>query len=420
MPNRMQGTRSFLKAFVFIALAATPVYFFSIIYKYAANVPYWDDYSAILDFLIRYQDAEGAFQRLGMLFAQHNEHRIALGNLATLVMYELTGTVDFRAMIFFGNAALLGMVLVFYRMFDADVRKPLYFIPVVFFLFQFQFGHTIFWAMASVSNFYVLLFTFSSLLVLEKGGRPFYMAAFLLAALASVTQGSGIFALVSCALLLLLKKDLRGLAAWGALSAVVLALYFGFYEKPPEHPSMVKAVFEEPVNTVEYFFTLAGASFPFPFIAGLVFAVLFVLLTFKGYYRKNPALYCGLVYVFLTVAATSLARSGLGIEGALSSRYKIVSALFPILLYMAFFEHFKEKTPWRRVFFPAVLAGALVFNIHANATETYKARNLYNLLTEGMKWWVTGAPSLKYPDQETANRILVESIERGIYKPDFR
>ncbi|MCL4873054.1 hypothetical protein KJ039_03130 [bacterium] len=405
------------RALVFAALAAPPVYFFSIIHKYAANVPYGDDYSAILDFLLRYQDADGALQKLGMLFAQHNEHRIAFGNLATVAMYKLTGTVDFRSMIFFGNAALLGLVLVFYRMFHASGRKPLYFIPVVLFLFQFQFGHTIFWAMASVSNFYVLLFTFSSLLVLERGGRPFYMAAFLLAALASVTQGSGIFALVSCALLLALKRDLRGLAAWGALSAVVLALYFGFYEKPPEHPSMAEAVFEEPVNTIRYFFTLAGASFPFPFLAGLVFAALFIVLTLKGHYRKNPALYCGIVYVFLTVAATSLARSGLGIEGALSSRYKIVSALFPVLLYMAFFEH---KTPWKRIFFPAVLAGALVFNIHANIMETHKARNLYYLLTEGMKWWATGAPSLKYPDQETANRILVESIKRGIYKPGFR
>ncbi|MBW7957512.1 MAG: hypothetical protein H3C68_06415 [Deltaproteobacteria bacterium] len=408
------------RALVFAALAAPPVYFFSIIYKYAANVPYWDDYSAILDFLIRYQDADGALQRLGLLFAQHNEHRIAFGNLATVVMYKLTGMADFRAMIFFGNAALLGLVLVFYRMFHADGRKPLYFIPVVFFLFQFQFGNTIFWAMASVSNFYVLLFTFAALLLLERGGRPFFTAAFLLAALASVTQGSGIFALAACALLLALKKELRGLSAWGALSAVVLALYFGFYEKPPGHPSVMQAIFEEPVNTIRYFFTLAGASFPLPFLAGLVFAILFIFLTLKGYYRKNPALYCGLVYVFLTFAVTALARSGFGIEGALSSRYKIVSVLLPILMYMAFFEHNKEKTPWKRIFFPAVMAGALVFNIHANVMETHKARNLYHLLTEGMKWWVTGAPSLKYPDQETANRILLESIERGIYKPDFR
>ncbi|MBE7415150.1 MAG: hypothetical protein HS130_07950 [Deltaproteobacteria bacterium] len=159
------------RALVFAALAAPPVYFFSIIHKYAANVPYGDDYSAILDFLLRYQDADGALQKLGMLFAQHNEHRIAFGNLATVAMYKLTGTVDFRSMIFFGNAALLGLVLVFYRMFHASGRKPLYFIPVVLFLFQFQFGHTIFWARHR-SRTSTCSSSLSSLLVLERG-RPF-------------------------------------------------------------------------------------------------------------------------------------------------------------------------------------------------------------------------------------------------------
>ena len=402
---------------IIAALAAPPVYFYSIIYKYAVNVPYWDDYSAILDFLIRYQDADGALQRVLLLFAQNNEHRIAFGNLATVAMYKLTGMVDFRAMVFFGNAALLGLVLVFYRMFRPAEWKPLYFMPVVLFLFQPQFCDNMLWAMASVSNFYVLPFSFASLLLLQRGGRLFFAAAFLLAALSSVTQGSGIFSFAACALLLALKRDFRGLAVWCALSFAVLASYFWSYERPAHHPSVMKTVLEVPDIALEYFVTFTGASFPFPFFAGLIIIFLFVFLTFKGYYRKNPAVYCGLVLVFLTAAVAAVTRSGFGVEQALSSRYRIFSALFPILLYMAFFEHLQGRRILAKVFFPAVLAGSLMFNINANIIGLGKIQTINALFRNSITLWTMGADTLLCQDKERAHHILTESIERGLYNP---
>ncbi len=405
---------------IFAALAAPPVFFYAVVFKYAVNVPIWDDYAAILDFLLRYQDADGALSRLRMLFAQHNEHRIAFGNLSTVVMYEISGQVDFRTMIFFGNAALLGLVTVFCLLFREDGRKALYFIPVVLFLFHLQFYDAAMWAMASVSNFYVLFFSFGSILLLRKDGRFFFALAFFLAALASVTQGSGIFALAACALFLFLKRDFRGLALWCALSGAVLALYFVNYVKPAHHPSVMEAVFSAPLNTLRYFFTFTGASFPVPLLAGLIFSFLFLFLTWKGYHRKNPALYCALAYVFLTAAVTALTRSGFGIEQALSQRYRIVSALFPMLIYMAFSEFLQGSRLKARVFFPAVLAGALVFNLYVNITGLKEVRIQNIVPREGLARWDAGLNGLLYPDDATANRIMVKSIARGLYKPDYR
>lgn len=405
--------------FLFAAIVAPPFFFYSIVYKYAVNIPYWDDYAAILEFLLRYQDADGALPRLKILFAQHNEHRIAFGNLATVIIYKLIGGVDFRALIFFGNAALLGLVLAFYRMFQQMKTKAFFFIPVVLFLFQFQFCDNIMWAMASVSNYYVLTFSFASLLLLQRDGRLFFIGAFFLAALSSVTQGSGILTFVAGALLITLKRDLRGLAAWSVLSVTVLALYFGNYEKPPDHPSITDAILKEPIHALHYFFTFIGASFPFPFFAGLLFAVLFIFLTLKRYYRKNPAVYCGIVYVFLIAAVAALTRSGFGVEQALSSRYRIVSALFPILMYMAFSDHLRCWKLWERLFLPAILTGSLIFNINANITGLKNIRKINTLFRDSVTMWTLGAQSLLYHDKEKANRILIESINRGLYRPNL-
>ncbi len=413
-------TAAAYKAFVFALLAAPPAFFYFIVFRYSSNVPIWDDYEVILDFLLRYQDADGALQKLRLVFAQHSEHRLAFSNVATLALYKLSGAIDLRSVIRFGSLGLAALVLVFYWTFRERERKALYFAPVVLFLFQPQFYEAMMWAMASVSNFYVLVFSFGSILLLRKDGRFFFALAFFLAALASVTQGSGIFALAACALFLLLKRDFRGLALWCALSGTVLALYFGFYEKPANHPSVTKAVLVRPVNTLRYFFTFIGASFPYPFLMGLVFASFFLFLTWRGYYRKNPALYCGLVYVFMTAAVTALTRSGFSVEQALSSRYRIVSVLFPMLMYMAFSEFLQGRRLKAAVFFPAVLAGAVLFNVHANVSEFRKfpGDNFYR--NESMRRWAMGYPSLLFHDYEEGRRIMLESIDRGIYEPDMK
>ena len=411
---RKAATMSIISAGILIP----PAFFYYMVVKFSPNIPYNDDYDAILGFLIQYLDAGGISERLSLIFAQHNEHRIAFGKVFTVVHYYATGAIDFRVVTFFGNLSLLCITFVFFRMFRAEKEKLLLFIPVVLVFFQFQYSETIVWPMASVSNFYVLLFAFGSLLLLRGQGWGCLIAAFLLAALSAVTQGSGLFAFPAGALLLLIKKDFGKLAAWAALSAVVLGLYFGAYVTPPHHPSITRVLFEEPLVAIRFFLTLTGASFPFPLLAGILFSMFFLLLTVRGYFKTNPVVYCCLIFAFMTTAATSVTRSGFGIEQSLISRYRIVSVLFPVLSYMAIAELFKQSA-FKRLVFPIMLSGALVFNIVSNAVY-YEYFLIYNKeLRSGLLKWNYGAPALHYPDQDRAGRILSESIKRGLYRPEL-
>ena len=57
-----------------------------VVYKYAFNFPYLDDFDAILDFLNRYDLSSGK-ESLVMFLGQHNEHRIFFPRLIAFINY---------------------------------------------------------------------------------------------------------------------------------------------------------------------------------------------------------------------------------------------------------------------------------------------------------------------------------------------
>ena len=67
---------------------------------YSVNMPNWDDYDAILDWLnfnVTNHDAAKFFQ---ILFSQATEHRIVFDRLVTLIYYYLFKSVNFSILTF--------------------------------------------------------------------------------------------------------------------------------------------------------------------------------------------------------------------------------------------------------------------------------------------------------------------------------
>ena len=77
-----------------------------------ANAPVWDDYGTVLDTLTRMGASKSAAEWLELLVHQHNEHRIFTVRLVTRAVEALPGPLDFRLLVFLGNAAFLGFVAV--------------------------------------------------------------------------------------------------------------------------------------------------------------------------------------------------------------------------------------------------------------------------------------------------------------------
>lgn len=74
--------------------------------QYAANIPILDDYDAILEFLINWRSGN-LCQKVGVLFTQHNEHRLVYSRVVYLLYYYVFGDVNFKNLVILGNLNLI-------------------------------------------------------------------------------------------------------------------------------------------------------------------------------------------------------------------------------------------------------------------------------------------------------------------------
>ena len=138
---------------------------------YATNFPHWDDY-AIISFLQKYYNSNGFVEKLQLIFAQHNEHRIAFTRIVALIIYKLKGNLDFVWMIWVGNMALIGILYLFYKFLKRNALSINYLVSICFMLLQLSLYENTLWGMASVQNFWVILFVLMAIWQLADDKIP--------------------------------------------------------------------------------------------------------------------------------------------------------------------------------------------------------------------------------------------------------
>lgn len=75
--------------FALLSILITIIIYFIIIIDSSINFPVNDDYPSILHFLIKYDDAKSIFEKIHLIYNQHNEHRIIFGKIITLSYYNI-------------------------------------------------------------------------------------------------------------------------------------------------------------------------------------------------------------------------------------------------------------------------------------------------------------------------------------------
>lgn len=102
------------KAFMLIALLPIIIYLWAIL-KYTVNMPFWDDYDSILNWINRFiLHHDNLKYVMSMLLEQHNEHRILFDRVFILLDYYLFGSINFIYLSFVGYLglfALFGLML---------------------------------------------------------------------------------------------------------------------------------------------------------------------------------------------------------------------------------------------------------------------------------------------------------------------
>ncbi|MFC5408207.1 hypothetical protein ACFPMF_02720 [Larkinella bovis] len=347
-----------------LVLLLIPVVFVGlVVLKYAIDLPYWDDY-IVQNHLISLKSDTGIFRKVGRLFDQHWEHRIVWTRIVFFLFYKLNGELNYYGLTLIGVSGLFLLLGLLFAVFRKSALPLHYFLPVPFWLITLQSHENLIWAMASIQNFYILLFALGAFYLLAYPSRQAYALALVLAAMACFTSGNGFLVFLIGTFLLVWQKLFRRALGWLVVGLGCLLAFFLTYNRVTFFPSPYLYGFGE---WFKAFFVFVGAfvdTYPYtkPLSigyenpvwltilvgAGVVgFAVwhLVVLLLQNFPFSRRPqfspiwfwpVFFAGsLLFLLATDAMTVYSRVGFGGAGyLLQGRYKVYSGLFFSITYL--------------------------------------------------------------------------------------
>ena len=367
----MQTTR-----YIWVGVGVIAIYY-AVVVLNSLNIPFADDLSVLasqydIHTATRFQDV------VATLLSFHNEHRLLVPRLITIGLAKLHGNViDFRWWIWAGNAWLLLILYVFYRVFVRYQKPMVFFLPVVLLLFQPLHTELVYWGMASLQNIGVLAVAALALYLVTVGERPLIHtgAVALLTVMAMLTGANGMLLILSVAFVWLVKRRYALAVGWLVVGGIAAVLYWRGFVPDPHTAGSVKTsptLFDSGLT----FLGLMGAfieSQRFGFLsvlAGLIFVSAFVEIVL----RKLPKLLGGrgpnadsktlflLAYssfLLLTISAIAISRY---LDAALHvSRYK----LYPVLLIICFYLLWLDRLSRPKWPIMAIVTICLLFNAMA-------------------------------------------------------
>ena len=407
----------------------------SLIFHFSVNIPIWDDYDTVLAYLnkpgqLRYQS----------FFYQHNEHKIAWIRLVIECYYFIFGEINFIHLIYIGNLALIFTFALLVRVSLSQKNPVILFLPVSYLMFQPQAWENMTWATGSLQNFYIFVFALLSFNFWNKKTLLGYISAIFFGVVATYTSANGLlvfFVLIAweCKEFIRELNKLRIIPQKGSLfprnrlqllfillAATFLVCYSYFHnygDVSGKYPYGIKILLQ-PLVLFKYITILLGSYMEhmgknITLLAGLLEVFFVLLLAYKEYDQKNPVIYYFLIFVLLSIFVTALGRAGLGVEQAFSSRYRSLSIMGLVIIYLAFIDQY-PKIFLSKLILLFLIFSAMAFNFFSTTTYLKNFSNRKEILEEITKWKQTGE-GLNYPEEENASLILRQSIEKGLYKP---
>lgn len=417
--------------FLLGVILLAPLFIYCItIFRNAYNFPYEDDFNSALSFVSDFAFKHTLFSdRIQLLFAQYNEHRIVFDRLVFLGDYYFFGALNFRYLILLGNTAVLILAFLFVKLSFRTYSWPqrlLYLVPVSYALFLFQYWELTTWAMAALSNFYTVVFALFSFYQLSKPGKYAFSVACASASMATFTLGSGLISFIAGVPILLLLKNYRRLGIWLVIGAVNILFYFKGYYRPPYHPSITNTLFNHTGQAIHYFFSLLGTFFPGRPTVSLLFGILLflsavILIVFRWLTHRlseNLPLLGLFLFVYLTCLSITMGRAGFGIQQAYSTRYGFIVVTLYASQAILTIETIKNLY-WRTA--TALFLGCLsmfLFVSNANRQNRRSLERRASQLHELVLQYQKNPNTVKLPwgDAKEAKAIFDDAVAKGIFQ----
>lgn len=389
------------------------VHFITLVTRHAVNLPIWDDFDSILWFMNLYNDAPTVSEKLLLVYKQHNEHRIIVNKVLSLLDYWVFSEVNFAHLIYASSAALIALAVILGSK-SKEILVTILISCAV--LLQPQYGDGLNWVTTSVASFFLTLFALlCSFLAYQSKIKYYYLLP--LTALACFSQGNGILVPYCIALYFLLEKRWFPAFCIFLFGALTCYLYFLGYTTP-QHTQNISELYGNIPHLLDYGFTIVGASLGFSnkiasLSCGVVLTLLFLFVLSIPKLRKNSPLIPFLLFLFLSAAINTAARGMSSTDFAISpGRYTILSSGIVAALAIIFFQYLSlRESVLRYIFIPA----ALVFNFYSYHYYFNAVENLYVKTINDLAGHALTDMGLTYPWPDRGVPLYRESEAKGIY-----
>ncbi|MCP9762734.1 hypothetical protein EGI31_07175 [Lacihabitans soyangensis] len=351
------------------------------------NFPIADDYEAFFDFNNKFFGLKGFWEKIDLVFSQHNEHRIATLRIINLTYFYFSGKVDLAVFRIIGLVFYISSMIFLYLEAAFNLKRFYFFLPIPILMLSFAYAEIYYLAMESLSHFPMIFFTVGTIYTAISRKFTFLPLVFLFFGVFS--NGNGILLMPIVFVGLAMQKEYKRLFIWSMFSLLISYIYFYDYESG-------KSVFKLdiiPYLLKVYPIYIGGiggfGSLKTNLVLGLLaLALILFFVIFRKAYKKELSLTLMLAFYLLTFLIISIKRNEYGTEFLQRGAYLINSVMIFTLLYMLFFKEFLR--PWKlESSFKKV---TLFFAVIILAGFAYQIKNY--------RTWIE---TLKYDERETRN-----------------
>ena len=330
----------FWTSLIFLPVVAT----YLVLARVYTAVPVIDDYQHIFAFAPNFQHAGTLAGKLGLIFTtQVGPYKLIFDHALVGLQLLVTGRLNFPVLIFLGNLTPLGIFAVLWRNAIGGRKGERQWVwlllPVSLLLFGLNYAETLDWAISGLQQPMVILFSLAAIHFLVKREASVWDLAWAcgFGVLASTTYANGMI-VWPAGLAFLLSRDRRvgRFVAWGGVFVAMLGVYL--YRYQPDAATAHGALAKKAV----FFVMFCGGALenmhhrPVPYVSvaiGVGVLAVFVHAVRTRYDRRNAFFFYSTVWVLLTGVVVANARTAMGMELSLSSRYKIYCDLLLIFCY---------------------------------------------------------------------------------------